>query len=403
VDAAIGSARLGINVCRPVVLNDGALFVPFFDFPFDAPKSGVSTSTLWFVQSTDGGCTFSRPVQIGQQRFNVDDPHAGEMSTDPVIAVDGQSTRYRNRLYAIWADSRPGGSRILLTTSSDRGLHWTPPRLVDGAVPTGSRQFQPTLGVNSSGVVAVAWLDTRNSRDGSRYDEYITASVDGGAIFLGSRRLSSKSSQSRRENPTILPVAWKSRVGGNRVTLFAPEGRYEGGGDYCEMTADSDGVFHPYWPDGRSGAWQVWTCSVQIVSGKREPDSSTAALVEANLDGDLTLVFDPTSYDESASELHIPVRLRNVSARTVRGPVRVAIESFGSGLGDAYLDHTPDVVNAANGKRGAGAVFDFSSALGDSGSLAPGQETAAVDWILRLRDPRKTPDLHVKVTGMVEK
>lgn len=398
VDAAVGPDTMGINVSRPVILSDGTLFVPFFDFPLNAPTTGAITSTIRFTVSTDGGCVYSTPREIGERRVVSGSPHSGEFDTDPVFAVDRDSTEFADRLYAVWTDSLPGGSRIVLTSSSDRGAHWTVPRTVDDGGPPGSRQFQPTLAVNADGVVAVSWLDTRNTSQGSGYDAYITASNDGGRSFLPPRRLSSESSFPERSAPDIRPTSWRSRLDGRRVTLFAPAGRFEAGGDYCEMAVEKNGDFHPFWPDHRNGFSQVWTCPVRWGA---VPPPAPDGLTEVALDDELVLVFDPPSYEPSKMELRLPVHLRNISSRPVWGPVRVTIRAFGSGTGASYLENTPEVLNSDNGSRGAGAAFDFSRALGDESRLNPGARSGQVTWIFRLKTPLKTPDLHISVTGRV--
>ncbi|HET9795207.1 MAG TPA: sialidase family protein [Thermoanaerobaculia bacterium] len=398
VDAAVGPDTMGINVSRPVILSDGTLFVPFFDFPLNAPTTGAITSTIRFTVSTDGGCVYSAPREIGERRVDPGSPHSGEMDTDPVFAVDRESSEFADRLYAVWTDSLPGGSRIVLTFSSDRGAHWSAPLTVDDGGPPGSRQFQPALAVNADGVVAVSWLDTRNTSDGSGYDAYITASKDGGRSFLPSRRLSSESSFPERSTLDILPTSWRSRLDGRRVTLFAPAGRFEAGGDYCEMAVEKSGDFHPFWPDHRNGFSQIWTCPVRL--GAR-PVPPPGGLTEVTLDNELVLDFDTPSYEASKMELRLPVHLRNISSRPVWGPLRVTIRAFGSGTGAHYLENTPEVLNSDNGSRGAGAAFDFSRALGDESRLNPGARTAQVTWIFRLKNPLRTPDLHISVTGRV--
>jgi len=400
VDAAVGPDERGINVCRPLVLRDGTLFVPFFDFPLEMPEGRVVTSAIRFTLSGDGGCSFGPAGKIGSRRVDLGDPHWGEGESDPAFAADTRSERYPDRLYAVWTAQTPDGSRIFFTTSGDRGSRWSSPRPVDAGGPPGSRQFQPTIAVNAKGVVSVAWLDTRNSRDASRCDEYITASIDGGQSFLPSRRVSSESSAPGAGALTVLPTAWRSGLDGLRVSLLAPAGRYEAGGDYCEMTADVDGVFHPFWPDTRSGVSQIWTCPVEVTA---EPPAAPAfPLVESVLDRDLDLVFDPPVYDAGSLELRLPVHVRNRSRRTIWGPIRVTVLSFGSGMGDQNLENSPEILNSDNDRKGPGAVFDFRRALGDSSGLAAGARSGQTTWVLRLRNPSKTPDLHLRITGMTE-
>jgi hypothetical protein len=63
--------------------------------------------------------------------------------------------------------------------------------------------------------------------------------------------------------------------------------------------------------------------------------------------------------------------------------------------------NTPEVLNATNGMKGAGAIFDFTSALGTESVLEDGALSGAVVWRMKLVDPNKVPSLRLKITGSV--
>jgi hypothetical protein len=58
-------------------------------------------------------------------------------------------------------------------------------------------------------------------------------------------------------------------------------------------------------------------------------------------------------------------------------------------------------VNASNGKTGDGATFDYTPALGDFDALEPGAQTAPVVWRMKVPDPRRGPDVNIRIWGMV--
>jgi hypothetical protein len=119
----------------------------------------------------------------------------------------------------------------------------------------------------------------------------------------------------------------------------------------------------------------------------------------------LQLVYDPTRYDAATKTLEMPIRLKNTSDRPIYPPIIVSVVKFGSGLDteDADKANAPQILNATNGSRGAGATFDYSRALGDFEALPPGGVTSAVVWRLKLVDPMKTPNMHIEAGGTIEK
>jgi hypothetical protein len=114
---------------------------------------------------------------------NLDDKVGGKFAGFPAFAADTQSKDYRDRIYVAWGDFRYGPIRLLFSHSEDRGLTWSEPMLLDPATPKEAMQGQPVVAVNRDGVVGVTFYDTRDSKDGSQFHEYFTASLDGGTSF----------------------------------------------------------------------------------------------------------------------------------------------------------------------------------------------------------------------------
>jgi Neuraminidase (sialidase) len=103
------------------------------------------------------------------------------------LAVD-QAT---GRIYVAWQDhdDNPfGDDLILVSHSDDGGLNWSDPMKVN-QTPSGTftdQAFEPTIHVNSDGVVAVSYYDFRNDVSGDRRlttDHWIVSSADGGATW----------------------------------------------------------------------------------------------------------------------------------------------------------------------------------------------------------------------------
>ena len=110
-------------------------------------------------------------------------------------------------------------------------------------------------------------------------------------------------------------------------------------------------------------------------------------------------MHDPGSYDAETGVAELWIRLRNVSATALAGPIEVEIRRFGSGMGDVFAELAPEVLNADNGLGGEGAIFRYDEVLGSGGVLLPGGVSGAVRWRLRLVEPIRIPNLHLYITA----
>lgn len=405
----VDGAGIGVNVTTLMVLSDGTLVATYADFPIDPEKrKTVREGGLWAVTSSDGGVTFSKPSRVSTQ-FRANDPEAPEnrLLTFNAYAADTTSGPFRDRLYGVFSDLRGGPARLLFVTSSDRGRTWSQPVPLDPSIPAAAHQYQPAVAVNGEGTLGVAWFDTREAKAPNEYHQYFTASVDGGKSFLPPVRVSSEASQPfSAGNLLFSPRAWQDPNGNLRLPLLSAATRWGHGGDYMGLTADARGVFRPFWADSRSGTFQAWTAPIRVERGLQEtkgaparPAAPPPATAVVEITSDVEFVVDPSSYDPATKELRLPVRLRNRSKQPIYKPLTIEVKTFGSGMGDMFKDNAPEILNATNGKRGDGALFDYSPALAGLDALEPEAQTAAVTWRLRLGDIQRIPDMHVKVTG----
>jgi hypothetical protein len=414
-----GGGTVGVGAVAVMILSDGTVVIPIVKYEFQpdkVKKTGTKTRPMSLMLSSDGGVTFGPEREAPATVLNQDDPSFRDTASIEAFAADAGSKEYRDRIYMAWSDSRASRPRILFSRTEDRGLHWSEPIMVDGGVPNETVQFQTVVGVNRDGVVGVTWYDTRGSKDGSRFDEYFAASVDGGRSFLPSVRVSSASSSFRgpgnlRTDPFVFDH--KEEV---YFSLISAVSRWPAGGDYLGLTADKDGVFHPLWADARSGTFQAYTAtvSVDLPAGEKPTAGEVAAAPpgprkpaprsEVSLRGKVEFVFDPTRYDGATRESEIPVRLRNVSSEPIYPPITLEIVGFGMDDPELVKDDSPapSVVNAANGKTGVGAVFDFAGALGNQSVFPPGALSGPVVIRLRFEDPARIPPIRLKVEGSVE-
>src|SRR5208283_1567681 len=164
-------------------------FVPWEDKPYivadntDSPFAGnlyigwtrwtLEDSQIQFSHSSDGGKTWWAPVEIDTKRGLPRDDNGAVEGFSGTVASDGT-------LYAVWGDS----AHILLTSSKDGGIHFSPPRPVVKTAPI-MFQLQGLERANGFPVIAadprmrgtlhLAWSDYRNGD----LDVFCSSSTDG--------------------------------------------------------------------------------------------------------------------------------------------------------------------------------------------------------------------------------
>lgn len=94
-------------------------------------------------------------------------------------------------MYVVWEETpRAGAARIVLTSSTDGGLTWTPPRRVSSDRRT--QAFTPSVAVAADGTVAVTYDDFSADRPRRRpllTSVWFARSTNGGLTFGRRERL----------------------------------------------------------------------------------------------------------------------------------------------------------------------------------------------------------------------
>lgn len=409
-----GGGERGLNVDPMLVFADGAIMVPFVDFPFTPEQTAEwDGSRIWTVVSSDGGVTFSEP-KPGPLKMTGDELRGAREGLERfrggswvMYAVD-RSERFRDRVYAVWPDFSGGLPRVVLAWTDDRGSSWSGPRQVAPSGVEGAQQFQAAVAVNGDGVLGVTWYDTRDAPSEFAFHQYFAASFDGGTSFTAPERVSSALSRPMGSGNLLpTPATFSGPDGELRVALLSAASRWVNGGDYMGLTASADGHFHPVWADARSGSYQVYTAEVRIEEGVAAAGAAAGQAAvggpavgePVDVTGRIELVNDPGAYDAETGVLDLWIRLKNVSAAPIAGPIEVEIRKFGSGMDDTFAEFAPEILNADNGLGGGGARFVYDDALGTEGVLPPGGVSGAMLWRFRLAEPIRVPNLHVYVTG----
>jgi PKD repeat protein len=223
----------------PVVGPDGTLYVAWYSWDI----SGIA-----MAKSTNGGQSFSAPFKVA----TVDEiysPLPGGQFRDnsfPTAAVDPTN----GYIYVGWSDFRNGDADIYFTRSTNGGTTWsTPARINDDPLSNDAHQFFPWMDVAPNGKLYVGWFDSRNDPTPLitplLFDEYVTASTDGGVTFSPNQRISEVTSDSSK---------------GGFASPFI--------GDYSGLAATNDFVY-PAWVDSRRDQEDIYTQRQQSVQGQK--------------------------------------------------------------------------------------------------------------------------------------
>jgi hypothetical protein len=282
----------------------------------------------------------------------------------------------------------------------------------DDGPPVGRRgpdHFMPTVAVNRSGVVGVTWYDRRDHFDNMGWHVRFRASLDGGATWLPSVRVSTAShditdsavlyTQSyatgggtggfgRREPPREGPIS----------VVVGLQGYNFNAGDYAGVAADAAGVFHALWIDNRTGLPQVWTAAITVrgvAANRAEPRAEPPRAVSeppsvarepaqsgelADVSSKVTLLLTKSSFDRATNTVSVVAHLGNVSSDTLAAPFQGRVTELAS-----ELARRVELIGGATSGTGAGAVIDFADVV-RGGALAPGQRSEPKRLTFRLSE-----------------
>jgi len=232
-----GLATRVVQGSQVAVLADGTLVAAYYDSTDDG--SDVGLATVMAATSTDGGATFTDPVQAGVFR---EVPFRFRTARFRVGALPAMAVGPGGEIYIVSAGrpvERPtDDSDIYLMRSFDTGQTWEEPVLVnqDG---TDASQFFPMIATSPDGVVHMMWGDHRDDPVRLRYHIYYTQSTDQGETF----------------GFTLADQAFTAPD--TRVTDFpsSPMKGFPGGqfiGDYFGIAATGEDVYM-VWADTRLG------------------------------------------------------------------------------------------------------------------------------------------------------
>jgi hypothetical protein len=223
------------------VLPDGTLINGFNLIHSITNRHKSRGYTVALLRSPDKGETWSTVIPVNRLLVDdVTDPDTGhDVRTGDIIpdwAVDRSGNEAtRGNVYVVWMDTRfndPDHNDILLARSTDGGLTWDDPVVVDHT-PLGVDAFTAMVDVDAQGRVAVSYYDFRNDvadDDVLSTDFWVTHSHDGGLTFPDESRLT--------------PASFDMRTAPDALGYFV--------GDYTGLD-HAGSAFHPAWVGANDG------------------------------------------------------------------------------------------------------------------------------------------------------
>lgn len=164
---------------------DGSVFVASMD------EGGGATNnrTNYVFRSTDGGATWSYPIQVGPPFAPVGDkqcdayfravsPIWRHMGWGQPAAGPGGVVHY---VYAGAGTQVGDAGDIYYVRSTDNGSTWSDPRRLN-TDPSNRAQWMPSLSVTQDGALVAGWYDRRHTNN-FNYEYYGRTSTDGGVTW----------------------------------------------------------------------------------------------------------------------------------------------------------------------------------------------------------------------------
>ncbi len=202
--------------------------------------SWAGPAGLVFDKSTDGGQTWLihdiliNDINTIGGGWDYDIPGLNRCNGLPVTKCDISNGPYRGTIYVNWSDQRNGtdNTDIFLSKSTDGGNTWSAPVKVNDDN-SGKHQFLTWMDIDqSTGYLYFVFYDRRNYND-DHTDVYMAISKDGGETF-GNIKISENS--------------------------FVPDASYFFG-DYTNVNA-YNGVIRPVWTYLDGSSQSLWTAIV---------------------------------------------------------------------------------------------------------------------------------------------
>ena len=208
-------SRALVGAATPVIDSEGRLVVLYEDFDGDRRDFEDLPGPPW---DHPFGLVVTRPIGWGSFSKGVeleDDLIPDQRFLVYTPDFPSIAAGPHDTLYVAWADARDGDLDVFLRRSDDGGATWSPAARVNDN-PKGDRtsQYLPQVDVAPNGRVDVLFFDRRRDPRNIMMDATLASSSDGGRTFTNTRISSrSFSSQIGSSASPLLPIDFGSRLG----------------------------------------------------------------------------------------------------------------------------------------------------------------------------------------------
>jgi hypothetical protein len=253
----------GATFSKPVNLatNSGGSFGPQLVVAVDGSISVVweddfnFQSDISFSRSTDRGATFSAPKNLSSNSGN---------SFSAQIAVD-----LKGNIYVSWVDNTPGNYAILFSRSADQGATFPSVKNLSNSPGDSSN---PRIALDANGSVYVVWQG--NIPPAFNKDIFFARSSDLGANFSVAANLSNNAGNSTNPWITVdatggIDLSWQDTTPGRANIFFARSldagatfamqnlSNDSGASSDAQVAADKNGNLNVVWSDDAPGVNQI--------------------------------------------------------------------------------------------------------------------------------------------------
>src|SRR5439155_5054797 len=171
-------------------------------------RPGGLTNNIGFARSTNNGATWSAPVNLAADFFTMDQVLGNDrVHNFPSMAVDKSHSRFRGDIYVVYAvNNNQDGADIAFQRSSDEGLTFSAPLLLNSRPGNDRAQWFPAISVDSAtGSIHVFYYDQGIASTGDLSGFTYTSSDDGGHTWKAPRPMTGRPFHARWGNDTGQP------------------------------------------------------------------------------------------------------------------------------------------------------------------------------------------------------